>query len=99
MPRPRTSKQPRRESLLPRRIRERPGIFFLFASCCHPRKNSERQNLLDHLRWFALALHAIVGELVGRQALLVEPAKAGLVAEKRPVGDVGAAVQQFLDGT
>jgi len=64
----------------------------------HHQEDAERENLLDHAPRIGVALDAVVGKLVGWQALFVEAAEAGLVAKKRPVGDLRAATQQLLDG-
>ena len=47
------------------------------------RNNAEAKNLGNDLRRIAGSIDAIVGELVGRQALRVKRAEAGFVAKKR----------------
>src|SRR5215472_5181586 len=60
--------------------------------------NAEPQNLCDDFGRFAGAVHAAVGGLIRRQALGIERAKTGFVAEERPAGHGHAAGKQNFDG-
>src|SRR6266403_5818328 len=60
--------------------------------------NAPAQNFRDNLGWFAGAVHAVVGKLIGRQTLSVERAKAGFVTEKRTAGHGHASRKQNFDG-
>ena len=64
------------------------------ASCGDLGKNSQRQNLLDHARRFASAIHSVVREFIGWQTLFVQAAETRFVAKQRPVGNLRAAFQQ-----
>ena len=59
--------------------------------------NAEAQNFREHLSWFAGAVHAMVRELIGGQALSVERSEAGLVAKKRTAGHGHAAREENFD--
>src|SRR5579863_2408773 len=56
------------------------------------------QNFGDDARGFAGAVDAMIGELIGREALRVECAEARLVAEERATGHGHAAREQDFDG-
>jgi len=60
--------------------------------------NAAAQDFRDNLGWFAGAVHAVVGKLIGREALGVESAEAGFVAEKRTAGHGHAARKENFDG-
>jgi hypothetical protein len=55
------------------------------------------ENLRDDLCGFGGAVHAIVRELIRRQALFVERAEAGFVAEERAAGHGHAAGKQNFE--
>jgi hypothetical protein len=60
--------------------------------------NAAAQNFRDNLSWFARAVHSVVGELIGRQALRVERAEAGFIAEERTAGHGHASRKKNFDG-
>jgi hypothetical protein len=60
-------------------------------------KDAEAQDIGDDERWFASAVHAVVGELIGRKPLRMQRAKAGFIAEKRASGHGHAAREQSFD--
>jgi len=60
--------------------------------------NTAAQNFRDDLGRFAGAVHAVISELIGREALGVERAEAGFVAEKRAAGHSHATRKQNFDG-
>jgi len=60
--------------------------------------NAAAQDFRDNLGWFAGAVHAVVGKLIGREALGVESAEAGFVAEKRTAGHGHTARKENFDG-
>ena len=59
----------------------------------------EAENFGDDAGGFAGAVDAMVGELVGRQALRMERAEAGFVAEERAAGHGHAAREEDFDGS
>src|SRR5271167_112479 len=69
-----------------------------FGSCVHLRKNSQRDDLLDHAQGLEIRLHMVVRDFVRGKAFLVKVSKTGFIAEKRTVLNVSDAPQQFLDG-
>src|SRR5882724_680864 len=60
--------------------------------------NAAAENFRNDLGGFAGAVNAIVGELIGRQALGIECAKAGFIAEKRAPGHGHATREENVDG-
>src|SRR6266478_464001 len=60
--------------------------------------NSSAQNFGNHAGWFSGTVYAVVGLLIGRQALRVKGAKAGLVAKQRTAAHGHAARQQDIKG-
>jgi len=61
-------------------------------------RDAAAEDFGDDLRWFTGAVDAMVGELVGREALGVERAEAGFVAEERAARHGHAAGEQDVDG-
>ena len=59
----------------------------------------EAENFGDDAGGFAGAVDAMIGELIGRQALRMERAEAGFVAEERAAGHGHAAGEQDFDGS
>src|SRR5437870_3590274 len=59
--------------------------------------NAAAENFRDDLGGFAGAVNAIVGELIGRQALGVERAEAGFIAEKRAAGHGHATGEEDVE--
>ena len=59
--------------------------------------NAAAQDFCDNLGWFAGAVHAVVGKLIGRKTLGVKSAEAGFVAEKRTAGHGHAARKKNFD--
>src|SRR4029077_12721731 len=59
--------------------------------------NAAAENLRDDLGGFAGAVNAIVGELIGRQALNVERAEAGFIAEERAAGHGHATREEDVE--
>ena len=64
----------------------------------HPVENRDGQYLFYDAQGFDIGLHPIVGKLVERQPLVVELAKAGLVAEQRAVTHAGNSGEKLFDG-
>src|SRR6516225_6203826 len=60
--------------------------------------NAAAQDFGDHLRRLAGTVYAVVGKLIRREALSVERAKAGFVAEQRAAGHGHAAGEQNFYG-
>src|SRR5438105_11964210 len=60
--------------------------------------NAEAEKLSDDFGGLAGAVYALVGKLIGREALCVEGAEASLVAEKGPAGHGHTAGKQDFDG-
>src|ERR1700689_390454 len=58
----------------------------------------EAKDFGDEAGGFAGAVDAMIGELVGREALRVQSAEAGFVAEERTAGHGHAACEQDFDG-
>jgi hypothetical protein len=60
--------------------------------------NAAAENFSDDLGGFGGAVNAIVGELIGRQALGVERAKTGFIAKKWAAGHGHATCEEDFDG-
>src|SRR5216684_5187636 len=60
--------------------------------------NTAAQDFRDNLSGFAGTVHAVVGELIGRETLGVERAEAGFIAEKGTAGHGHASREQNFDG-
>src|SRR5258707_9460994 len=58
--------------------------------------NASPENFGNDAGWFARAVHAVVGLLIGRQTLRVKGAKAGLVSKQRAAAHGHAAGQQNI---
>src|SRR5260221_5986934 len=58
--------------------------------------NASPENFGNDAGWFARAVHAVVGLLIGRQALRVQCAKAELVSKQRAAAHGHAAGQQNI---
>jgi hypothetical protein len=58
---------------------------------------AEAQDVGDDERWFTGAVHAVVGQLVGGNALRMQGAKAEFVTEERAAGHGHAAREQSFD--
>jgi len=59
--------------------------------------NAAAKDFRDDLGGFAGTVHAVIGKLIGRKALGVERAEAGLVAEQRAAGHSHAAGEKNFD--
>lgn len=61
-------------------------------------EETEMKDFRDDESGIGGAVHAVIGELVGRNALCMELAKTGFIAKKRPAGHSHAAREERFDG-
>src|ERR1051326_5879579 len=61
-------------------------------------KDAKTENVCNHQRRIAGTIHAIVGELIGREPLLVKGMKTGLIAKEGTRGHGHAPRKQGFDG-
>lgn len=69
-----------------------------FESSGHALHDAQGDDFLDDAKRLDGTFDAIGRELIERQALLVEAAKTGFVLKERTIGNVRAALEEFLDG-